>query len=405
MAAPGSGVVLLDPFNGGLAAARALRRRGQSVVVIAGANNSHTTRSRGVEGHRVPFAGGGEAWFDLLTRLAGRGPQFVLTGTDAASAWLTAVRERLPPEIVCFERHDDAHATLMSKDTADALARAAGVKVPWTTPIYAPEDVWAAAAEAPWPCILKPVLSHRWRLAMGEDRVMLVTGAAEAAREAERALAAGFPLVLSEYVPGGDGDVEETIVVRAADGSYPVAFGCRKIRQYPVGFGVASLCEFADLPESMSLARAVLDTAGFVGVAGVETKRHAETGARYFLEVNVRIPTQWGLGDSSGLDASARLVATLRGEALGPQPPARRRARLVYPEQDARAVAAAVRGASGFERGAVAWRLVRSYAGTRDFGILDLRDPAPGLACLGGALGRRVAARFGRPRRAGTTPG
>jgi predicted ATP-grasp superfamily ATP-dependent carboligase len=404
MAAPGSGVVLLDPFNGGLAAVRALRRRGESVVVIAGANNSHTTRSRGVEGHFVPFVAGGEAWLDLLRRLAARGPQFVLTGTDAASAWLTAERERLPPEIVCFERHGDAHAKLMSKDTADAVARAAGVKVPWTTAIYALEDVWRAAAEAPWPCILKPVLSHRWRLTMGEDRVMLVTDPDEAAREAGRALAAGFPLVLSEYVPGGDGDVEEAIVVRAPDGTYPVAFGCRKIRQYPVGFGVASLCEVAELPESMALARAVLDTAGFVGVAGVETKRHAETGARYFLEVNVRIPTQWGLADSSGLDASARLVATLRGEAVGPQPPMRRRARLVYPEQDARAVLAALRGARGAERRAVAWRLVRSYAGTRDFGILDLRDPAPGLACLAGALGRRATARIGRRRRGGATP-
>ena len=399
MAAASGGVVLLDPFNGGLATARALRRRGERVVVVAGTNNAHTTRSRGVEGHVIPFAGSGEAWLEMLAALARRGTQYLLSGTDAASAWLIDQRANLPPEIVCFERQDEAHALLMSKDSGDAVARAAGVRVPWTATILTPEDVAAVAAEAPWPCILKPLLSHEWRLVLGDERVMLVNDAAEAQRVAERAIAAGFPLVLCEYVPGGDGNVEEAIVVRAADGSYPVQFGCRKIRQYPVGFGVASLCEIAELEESMALARAVLDQAGFVGVAGVETKRHAETGVRYFLEVNVRIPTQWGLADCSGLDASARLVATLRGEQLGPQPPLRRRGRLVYPEQDARAVLVALRAARGRERGAVALRLARSYAGTRDFGVLDLRDPGPGIACATRVVRRAIAARiFGRRR-------
>jgi protein-tyrosine phosphatase len=63
------------------------------------------------------------------------------------------------------------------------------------------------------------------------------------------------------------------------------------------------------LPETMALAQRVLDEAGFVGVAGVEAKRHAETNERWFLEVNVRLPAQWGLGDAGGADASARLVA------------------------------------------------------------------------------------------------
>jgi predicted ATP-grasp superfamily ATP-dependent carboligase len=404
MAEPRGGVILLDPLNGGLAAARALRRGGEHVVVIAGSDNAFTTRSRGVEGHFVPFTDNGESWLELLAKLARRGPHALLTGSDFASAWLVEARDRLPPEIVCFERGDDAHANLMAKDTSHAIARAAGVAVPWTVSVRTPEDVDAFAANAPWPCVIKPVLSHEWRVALGDNRVILVANASEARREAERGLAAGFALVCSEYVPGGDGDVEEAIVVRAADGSYPVAFGCQKIRQYPVGFGVASLCEIAELPESMALARAILDQAEFVGVAGVETKRHAVTGVRYFLEVNVRIPTQWGLADCSGLDASARLVATLRGQSLAAQGPTSRRGRLVYPQQDARAVLAAMRGAVPSRRTAVAWRIARSYAGTRDFGILDPRDPAPALACFAGFVRRRLAARLRRSDRSGRRP-
>jgi hypothetical protein len=88
------------------------------------------------------------------------------------------------------------------------------------------------------------------------------------------------------------------------------------------------------------------------------------------------------------------LVATLRGEKLGPQPPLRRRGRLVYPEQDVRAVLVALRAAKRRERGAVASRLVRSYAGTRDFGVLDLRDPGPGIACATRVLRRSISARL-----------
>jgi predicted ATP-grasp superfamily ATP-dependent carboligase len=78
--------------------------------------------------------------------------------------------------------------------------------------------------------------------------------------------------------------VEEAIVVRAPDGSYPVRFGCRKLRQYPVGFGGTSTGASATLPETTAMAMAILDRAGFVGMAGVETKRDVLTGRRYFLE-------------------------------------------------------------------------------------------------------------------------
>ena len=94
--------------------------------------------------------------------------------------------------------------------------------------------------------------------------------------------------------------------MRAPDGSYPVAFGCRKIRQFPPGFGAASLCASAPVPKSMALAKRLLDEAGFVGVAGVETKHHAETGEVFLIEANVRIPTQFGLGDASGGDSAWR---------------------------------------------------------------------------------------------------
>jgi predicted ATP-grasp superfamily ATP-dependent carboligase len=379
--------VMLDPYNGGLAATRALVRRGEDVIVVAGPNNRHTARTRGVEGHAAPS----EEWPDLLADIAARrGPGPILTGADLASAWLVDHRDALPDGLRAFEAADDAHLPLMRKDDSEAIARRAGVAVPWSAVIEDAASLESAAAAAPYPAILKPVLSHAWRAVFGDDRVTLVQTPDEARRAGERALQAGLAMVMGEYIPGGDDCVEEALIVRDAEGEYPVFFGCAKIRQYPVGFGAASLCEAAELPETIALAKAVLDEGGFVGVAGVETKRHAQTGRRYFLEVNVRIATQWGLGDASGLDASARLAAVARGERVGPQAPMRRRARLVFPELDVRAAAAALR-ASPEGRFAAARELTASYKGVRELGLLDPRDPGPLAAYVGNALRRRLS--------------
>ena len=245
----------------------------------------------------------------------------MITGSDQASELLARERDSLPDHLLTFEAADDAHLPLLSKESTYEIADRAGVRRPWSATVRSKDEMAAAAA----------------RGALSEHHEALpVARVARAVRRRPRdpgplgrrssyppsapALDAGLDLMVSEYIPGGDGDVEEAIVVRAPDGSYPVAFGCQKIRQHPAGFGAASLCRSAPVPESMALAQRLLDEAGYVGVAGIETKRHAETGEYLLIEVNVRVPTQWGLGDASGGDSSRRLHATLAGRELGPQP-------------------------------------------------------------------------------------
>ncbi len=260
---------------------------------------------------------------------------------------------------------------------------------PWTATVDSGAAAERAAPEALYPCVLKPVFSHDWRAVHGLDRVLMAHDPAEFERHAEQGLAHGLPMVANEYVPGGDGRVEEAIVVRAPDGSFPVSFAVRKIRQFPVGFGAASLCVSATLPETTEMTQRLLDEAGFVGVAGVEVKRHLETGERFVLDANVRLPTQWGVGDAAGAEASRRAIACLGGRALGPAPRPRDGVKLVFPELDARAALIHLRGATGVRGKALAARrILGSYRGTQDAGLLDPRDPAPGLSRLGAAIAR-----------------
>jgi predicted ATP-grasp superfamily ATP-dependent carboligase len=377
---------MLTPFNGGLAVTRHLVRAGVDVRVLAGRSDAFTSRTRGVDGRVLSDLPGGRV--EWMEALASAGDAVVMTGGDVGSAFLASERAALAPALRTFEGQDDVHEPLMGKRVSFDLATAAGVRVPWTASVSSQADLDRVLEQAPYPCVLKPDFSHLWRAVFGDDRVLLAQNRDELAGHGRRALGGGLDLLVSEYVPGGDTAMEEAIVVRAADGSYPVAFGCHKLRQYPSGFGAASLCEVTPAEESLDLARRLLDHVGFVGVAGIETKRHADTGDYYFIEANVRIPTQFGLGDAAGGDSAWRMYASLAGIDVSSQPPLEYGVRLVFPELEIRGALRSVRGRDGsagpFER-------LRSYRRVRDWGIADLRDPRPALSLARGFAGRRLS--------------
>ena len=392
-------VIVLDPYSAGLALARTMVRLGARVTVLLEPSDPYVAHTRGVETIVAPFADGA-GWLARLKALGADGAEAVLLpATDRSCELLLRAGELLPANLLAFERSGaasasasaSAHLALMNKQDADRIAREAGVRVPWTARIETREQLARVSLQAPWPCVVKPVFSHEWRARYGEERTFLVSGPEEAARRLDRPLADGVGMLLCRYIPGGDEDVEEAIVVRLADGSYPLRFGCRKLRQNPPGFGATTVGEASSLPHTTALAERVLDQAGFVGVAGVETKRHAVTGERWFLEVNVRVPGQWSLGDSCGAMATPRLVAALAGRPLGAQPPLREEVRMVQPDADARVVIRALRAVPWWRRPALAWRMLRPYVGARDFGVVDPHDPAPALAYVTLLVRRRLA--------------
>lgn len=386
-------VVVLEPASGGLAFSRRMTRLGARVTLVVTPWSPEDARSRRAESVIAPYEPDGEPWVAALHDLAaaaGDQPLVVVTATDRGSELLVRAAPELPSNVRIFERPDSAHMSLMDKQSADAIARRAGVNVPWTAELSDQETFQRIADEAPWPCVVKPVLSHEWRERYTLERTFLAEDADQAARVLARPLADRFPMLLCSFVPGGDDHVEEAIVVRLADGSYPLHFGCRKLRQWPPGFGETAVGESSLLPETTEIAKKVLDEAGFVGVAGVEVKRDAHTGERWFLESNVRIPGQWGLGDASGADASARLVGALAGCELGVAPVLRPGVRMVLPEIDARVVLPALRDAPVVRRPALAARMLRPYWGARELGMFDPRDPGPGLELVRRGLRRRI---------------
>ena len=231
---------------------------------------------------------------------------------------------------------------------------------------------------------MKPSHSHRGKLA-GNYRTALAADVGELRAKVGAAIEAGVRMLITEWVPGGEANLEGAVTLRTADGGYTLAYGRRKVRQHPIDFGVGSLLRSAPVPDTMELAKRLVVHTGFVGLSSFEAKLHQETGERVLTEINVRVPLNYGLGDASGVDASWRLYATLAGLPLAAQPAQTDGKSVLIPHLDAMAAASRLRRDELSLRG-----LVRSYRGTRDTGVLSVRDPGPGLALARRMLRSRV---------------
>lgn len=377
--------MILHPNDGCLTIARRLARCGVEVHVLATPHSAHVMASRAVSGGLV--ADGTDGWLAALESIAAGGPVVALCGSDAATEWLAEHHAALPPMLRTFESGDGIHTTLMDKLSLYRLAQRIGVRVPWTRHVRRRADLADVLRTATYPCIVKPRLGHRSK-ALLRIGTTTVESHGELSTVACALLDNDLDFLVSEIVPGPESGLEGAVAVRAADGSYPLEYGRRKVRQWPPDTGVGSLTESADVPETLAINRRILDHVGYHGIAACETKRHGVTGELYLIEINVRIPGTFGLADACGVDGSWRLYATLAGLPLYTQMAQIDGRKVLLPHMDVRSVWAR------FGRGEMtAGEALGSFRGTRDFGVVDLRDPAPAFAMAGrlvrGVLGRR----------------
>jgi D-aspartate ligase len=377
--APMPVVVLVLPNDGGLTLARTLIPRGVQVHALTDARYGYVLASKGVQGRVMPdIAADPHAWITQLRRFARPGATgasaVLLSGSDPATEFLTNYREHLPADLRTFEDAGGLHTRMMNKRELYRIARAAGVRTPGMWDVRTRGDLADVLDTVSYPCILKPTMGHLAKQCVGVGTVRCgdereLRAAASALLEHE------LEMIVTELVPGPETALQGAVTIRRADGSYALEYGRRKIRQWPRDYGTGSLLESVDVPDMLALNRRLLDHAGFVGLSSCEAKRHEETGELYLIEINVRMPANYGLSQACGADGMWRLYAALAELPLGPQPaPVPGRKVMMHP--DLLAAAEAVRR-SPRDLPAV----LRTWRGTRDFGVFHHRDLRP-LAAL-----------------------
>jgi predicted ATP-grasp superfamily ATP-dependent carboligase len=388
--------IILQPNDGCLTVARSLHRRGVDVHVLASPDYSYVVASRDVDGEVLPEpAREPGPWLEALGDLAADGGGVVLSGSDSATEWLTEHRAELPANLRTYESIDRVHVSLMDKLELYRTAASIGVRVPAFQHIRDREALMALLPEMRYPRVLKARMGHMAKMLVGFGTVLVMTRR-DLLDRASRLFDQGIDFLLTDVVPGREHRLEAAVTVRRDDGSYSLEYGRRKIRQWPPDYGVGSLNQAAHVPGTMAMSRKLLGHTGYHGIASCETKRSARDGELYLIEVNVRVPANFGLADACGVDGSWRLYATLAGLPLGPQPEQVDGRKCMIPFREARASWERIRHHDVSVGG-----VLRSWRGTRDFGVLSLRDPMPTVALVGRRMGKLIGPRRRSHRGAG----
>ena len=213
---------------------------------------------------------------------------------------------------------DGLAGQIMDKHTFYQLCKAHGVAYPslWSARI---EDAGQYRDQIAFPSMIKPARIHDVKHLMAGKKGWIIKNQSNFDDVLLKIPQETGTLLVQEIVPGPDSNITLWCGYIDEDGQVCQRFTARKLRQYPAGFGSASLVQSETCPETAKIAEALLSSLGYRGIAAAEFKRHPETGELKIIEVNPR-PSLWF---SITTAAGVPLIETAIAEANGaPLPPA-----------------------------------------------------------------------------------
>lgn len=294
---------------------------------------------------------------------------------------------------VPFESDDEVLLAMLDKERTYALGRAAGVPTPHSVAVRSPADTERAIAELSYPCGVKPLESHLFFQRSGVAAKVLVARNADELRGLLGwLLELGIDSLATELVEGGDDRLFGYFTYMDENGEPLFHFTNRKLRQYPIHFGVGCYVTGEWDAETAELGLRFVKGVGLRGVAHVEFKRDARDGQLKLIECNHRFNLAVELLYRSGVDLPRLTYSRLTGRPSPSLDPSHAGRRLWLPLWDIRAfLDYRVNG----ELTARAW--ARSLLHRQSFAVWSADDPVPSLVEYGRLVGRRA----GRLRRLG----
>ena len=151
----------------------------------------------------------------------------------------------------------------------------------------------SAVGSLSFPLIIKPALIHQVKDFMAGRKVFIANDRSEFDTLVSKIPTnAETSWLVQEIIAGPESNIVLFSGYRDRQGKVHQAFTARKLRQYPPGFGSASLVRSENLPEVKEAAERLLEVLNFHGIAGIEMKVDSRDGALKIIEMNPR-PSLW----------------------------------------------------------------------------------------------------------------
>jgi len=143
-----------------------------------------------------------------------------------------------------------------------------------------------------FPCIIKPTLIHEVKTLMAGRKLWVAKNSTEYENIIDNLPEGNTEWIIQEMIPGPESEIWLYSAFFDSESNPHHAFTARKLRQYPPGFGSASLVCSAENNELKDISEKFFNNIGFKGIGAAEFKRDPRDGKLKMIEINPR-PSLW----------------------------------------------------------------------------------------------------------------
>jgi D-aspartate ligase len=367
--------VLLGGENTAVSAARSLRRIG---VEVYGLGDSYDPVRYSNACDHFADVGSKEGVEQRYMEWLERGPRGAVVLPCYDDGLETIARNRTVLEgwgYRTVEANDEVVLAMIDKERTYQLASAAGIEAPQIVPLRREEDAEAVARDLRFPLALKPTVSHLFARHYGETKLLVVEDRAQLEEGFSETRVRGIEMLAIELIPGPDDAIYTYYTYLDEHGEPLYHFTKRKLRQWPVHFGLACYQHTTWDPDVAEVGLRFCQAVGIRGIGTVEFKRDARDGRLVLIECNPRLTGSNELVRNCGLEVAQVAYQRLVGASIPPIRGYRKFVHEWYPVEDLRAMLA-YRDAG--ELRLVSW--ARSLLRRQHFPMLCGEDPMPSIA-------------------------
>ena len=367
---------VLGLFDTGLAVVRALSRSGLTVFGFDHQREHFGFRSKlGVHAIAPHPRAPAELVAFLKERAFRLADRPVLYPTsDAFVTFVSENREALAPSFRIALPSRESVAAAVNKAAMYARAVDAGVATPSTHTPRTLDDVQRLACTLSYPVVVKPLVGHVWRERYRTEKAIRVEGEGALVALFAQILASGESALVQSLIVGPNTNHCKVCAYFDEQGEARAVLCMRKIRQYPVDFGVGTLMETVADPDLEALGLKVFRAMNWRGPGSIEFKRDDRDGQWKLIELNARLWQQNALAEAAGMNFPFIQYMDAIGHATTVES-YRVGVRWMDEFRDPRSAWA------HRKRGAVTLRRwVRSLSGVRAYALWAADDPGPFVA-------------------------
>lgn len=380
-------VVVASVFQTGLNLMRDLLRRGVRTVGIDCDASHEGFRSTYGESHLCPNPDTHpDEWVAFMIGLAERlgGRAVIIPAADIFVSALGRHADKLQEHYIFSRDSIAVQAVLATKEQQYALAAETGLPIPRTAYIQSRADLERFAANARFPCLVKPRHQREWDALPEGNKLRglkLITADNAASLLADYALAEPHrpEAVVQEIIAGGD-DAKYCYLSVYGAGSRRLGYCVvHELRAHPILFGSGSMVEPVVDAEIAELCDKFLRGVHYVGICEIEVKRDTRDGVVRLIEANPRYSVTADSAIYAGVDIGWLHYLDLIGQNVDPVETTRFNFRHVVLRRDIPAIPRYV------ERGILTWKQIRkTYSGKLAYFDFDLHDIRPTAETLKG---------------------